>query len=127
MADNMQNEAMERLKQMYSKATPQVAQNTAPQHSRRDGRSHQQGGKPQTESSSSHQSTSSIAPPTLPSLQSSQKAQTETKTVHTNEQTNLLDIFMRDKEKSLIVLLIVILISEKADTTLILALMYLIL
>lgn len=39
---------------------------------------------------------------------------------------NFLDIFMQDKEKSLIVLLIVILLSEKADTSVILALMYLI-
>ena len=40
---------------------------------------------------------------------------------------SFLDVLRRDKEKSLILILIVILISEKADTTLILALLYIIL
>lgn len=40
---------------------------------------------------------------------------------------NFLDVLMRDKEKSLILILIVLLISEKADSTLILALLYTIL
>lgn len=39
---------------------------------------------------------------------------------------NFLDILMKDKEKSLIMLLIVILANDGADTTLLLALMYLI-
>ncbi len=53
--------------------------------------------------------------------------------VDNNQQTNapkgnenFLDILMKDKEKSLIMLLIVILANDGADTTLLLALMYLI-
>ena len=93
MADTMQIEAMERLKQMYSKAQPSNANENKAQ-----------------------------------SFEKSQKAQKpepieEKEPINKSE--NLLDIFMRDKEKSLIVLLIVILLSEKADTSLILALMYL--
>lgn len=99
MPDSMQTEAMERLRQMYSKAVPNS--NTAPQntveHTKSDTDTAQQEGVK-----------------TEPQL-------------HINRGDNLLDIFMRDKEKSLIVLLIVLLVSEKADSTLVLALMYLIL
>ena len=99
MADRMQDDAIQRFKQMYSK-TP--AQST--------------GEKMQPEQSKS---------------QKAQKhpddiRENRTEPIHKPESKNLLDIFMKDKEKSLILLLIVILISEKADTTLILALMYLV-
>lgn len=97
MADSMQNDAVERLKQMYSKAQPQ---SSAPQH------------RKQIETKSEEKVT---VPTEKPSV------------VHTQKSENLLDFFMRDKEKSLILLLIVILMSEKADTSLILALMYLVL
>lgn len=53
----------------------------------------------------------------------------KSKTEHTNApkgNENFLDILMKDKEKSLIMLLIVILANDGADTTLLLALMYLI-
>ncbi len=99
MPDSMQNDAMERLRQMYSKAAPNsrsTAQATPEHHApKSDEKEHAE-------------------PKTQPQL-------------HNNSVDNLLDIFMRDKEKSLIVLLIVLLISEKADTTLVLALLYLIL
>lgn len=95
MADSMQNEAMERLKQMYSKAQPQS--NTQSHRSE----------NVQTEKVSE------------------QPLQAEN-SIHTQKSENLLDFFMRDKEKSLILLLIVILMSEKADTSLLLALMYLV-
>lgn len=95
MADQMQNEAIERLKQMYSKA-PQ-------------------------------QNQVSSVPKTLSPQQKTESEKLDTaEHKDTAERKNMLDIFMQDKEKSLIVLLIVILMSEKADTMLILALMYLI-
>lgn len=99
MPDSMQTDAMERLRQMYSKATPNsrgAVQPTPEHHAKK----------------------------------SDEKERSEQKTqpqLHNNNTDNLLDIFMRDKEKSLIVLLIVLLVSEKADSTLVLALLYLIL
>lgn len=96
MSDQMQNEAMERLKQMYSKAPTKSQQiplhKTLPPQNKSDGENQ---GQPET------------------------ATQAERKT--------MLDVFMQDKEKSLIVLLLVILMSEKADTMLVLALVYLIL
>lgn len=96
MADSMQTQAMERVRQMYQRASTQSepVQNVQSVHS------------------APVQSADTLQNVTEPELP---------------KQTNLLDIFMRDKEKSLIVLLIVILLSEKADQSLILALMYLIL
>ena len=47
-------------------------------------------------------------------------------TVLKKRNENFLDILMKDKEKSLIMLLIVILANDGADTTLLLALMYLV-
>lgn len=95
MADSMQNDAMERFRQMYSKAQPQSVTNNNRIESQKS---------PKTE-----------------------ETITEGKTlIHNKKEENILDLFMRDKEKSLILLLIVILMSEKADTTLILALMYLV-
>ncbi|MBE6824966.1 MAG: hypothetical protein E7513_06440 [Ruminococcaceae bacterium] len=99
MPDSMQNEAMERLKQMYSKAQPQNTQS-------KNQRVVQQAD-------------------TIPEFHHQEKQAKEE--VHTKKSENFLDIFLKDKEKSLILLLIVLLISEKADTTLVLALMYLIL
>lgn len=96
MPDSMQTDAMERLRQMYSKAPPN-SRNTA-----------------QTTPDEHH-------------VQKSDEKQHTEPQLHNNRVDNLLDIFMRDKEKSLIVLLIVLLISEKADSTLVLALLYLIL
>lgn len=95
MADSMQTQAMERVRQMYQRANNQ----SEPANSAQPQSIHNE-----------H------------STKSDNNIIKETKT-----QPNLLDIFMRDKEKSLIVLLIVILLSEKADQSLILALMYLIL
>lgn len=40
---------------------------------------------------------------------------------------SFIDLIMKDKERSLIILLIIILLNEKADSSLILSLMYLIL
>lgn len=94
--DKMQNEAMERLRQMYSKSYQQKPVLDQ---------------KPQTQPVEKEKS------------QEKEVLQKDT----SSEKHNLLDLFMKDKEKSLIMLLIVILISEKADSTLILALMYLIL
>ncbi len=99
MSDSMQVDAMERLRQMYSKAQPNtksVAQNT-----------HEHKEQNITEK---HDAPRKVEPQ-----------------LHTQKSENLLEIFMQDKEKSLIMLLIVLLISEKADSTLVLALMYLIL
>ena len=95
MADSMQNDAMERFRQMYSKAQPQSVTNNNRIESQK--------------------------------LPKTEETITEGKTlIHNKKEENNLDLFMRDKEKSLILLLIVILMSEKADTTLILALMYLV-
>ncbi len=99
MADTMQNEAMERLKQMYSK--PQTQTQTRDETSQ----------KPKSPKSDENEQ---------------EKSQQSTNEQPKHKSENLLDIFMRDKEKSLIVLLIVLLLNEKADSTLILALMYLI-
>lgn len=109
MPDSMQNEALERLKQMYSKAQP----SRGTQQSRVVTR-------PAVEPKSEP------AEPKKPE-EPEQKAEPMPELTHTEKSPNMLDIFMQDKEKSLVVLLIVLLISEKADTTLILALMYLIL
>lgn len=95
----MQDDAIQRFRQMYSKAPAQNAGN----------QTHSENNKPQQ----SHNQTDDISEKMSP-------------TIHKTENKNILDIFMKDKEKSLILLLIVILISEKADTTLILALMYLV-
>ena len=99
MPDSMQNDAIQRLRQMYSKAPPngRSTDQTAPVHH---------------------------APKNDEKEHTEQNAQPQ---LHNNKADNLLDIFTRDKEKSLIVLLIVLLISEKADSTLVLALLYLIL
>lgn len=94
MADSMQEDALRRLNQMYSKAP----------------------------SGSVASQRREAEPP--------QQTQEQTKELKTpgspKNQSNLLEIFMKDKEKSLILLLIVILISEKADSSLLLALMYLV-
>ncbi len=94
MADSMQEDALRRLNQMYSKAP---SGNVAPQ--RREAQ---------------------------PSRQVVEQTKEEKTPEHPKNQGNLLDIFMKDKEKSLILLLIVILLSEKADSSLLLALMYLV-
>ncbi|MBQ8057771.1 MAG: hypothetical protein IJ275_05490 [Ruminococcus sp.] len=102
MADRMQDDAMQRYRQMYSKAQPEKSQNETVSHNKND---------------------NSDKPPV---------AQKENVSLHKEQKPSksksdsVLDIFMKDKEKSLIILLIVILLSEKADTTLILALMYLV-
>lgn len=95
----MQDDAMQRFKQMYSK-TP--TQNTGNQ-------THSENNKPQQ-----------------PHNQTADISEKQPDTVHKSENKSVLDIFMKDKEKSLILLLIVLLVSEKADATLILALMYLV-
>ncbi len=95
MADSMQEDALRRLNQMYSKAP---SMNTVSQR--------QETQQPQ-QSDIEH-------PKEVPTPE------------HPKNQGNLLDIFMKDKEKSLIMLLIVVLLSEKADSSLLLALMYLV-
>ncbi len=99
--DQMQNEAMDRLRQMYSKTRQQ---------------------QPQVDMTKQPQKSASI-----PLTKEQHEEKSEIDTNRHNRSNNLLDVFMQDKEKSLVMLLIVILISEKADSTLILALMYLIL
>ncbi len=96
MSDSMQNDAMERLKQMYSKAQP--IKSAPPPESK------------------THQT-----------QKSQQKEEQTNQALHTKKNESVFDVFLKDKEKSLIVILIVLLISEKADTTLVLSLMYLIL
>ena len=106
MADNMQSQAMERLKQMYSKAqTTQGgtlgAVNTAPANQKRKS-------EEKTEN----------------------KEQVETpkkEVAKSQKRDSLAELFLKDKEKSLILLLIVLLISEKAESSVVLALLYLIL
>ena len=92
--DQMQNEAMDRLRQMYSKShKPKSDVNVSkPEHDK-----HVE------------------EPPAV------------VENIKPNSSESLLDVFMRDKEKSLVMLLIVILINESTDPALILALMYLIL
>lgn len=103
MADNMQTQAMERLKQMYSKAqtTQGSANNTAPINP-----------KPRSEEKSE---------------KTQQTAKTENEVVYVKKRDSIAELFLKDKEKSLILLLIVILISEKAESSVVLALLYLIL
>lgn len=95
--DHMQNEAMERLRQMYSKTNQNVQNSEKPK----------------------------VKEKTL-SEQSPEKHE-QTKMCEKKKPDNLLDILLKDKERSLIVLLLVVLLNEKADSSLILALMYLIL
>ncbi len=95
--DHMQNEAMERLRQMYSKTKNNVTNNEKPTSK----------GNKQEEQSVGKQE--------------------HTKPNEKKKPDNLLDILLKDKERSLIVLLLVVLLNEKADSSLILALMYLIL
>ena len=99
MADRMQDDAIQRFKQMYSKTPSQNTEN----------RTHSENNKPQQ-----------------PHNQTADISEKQSEPIHKSENKSVLDIFMKDKEKSLILLLIVLLINEKADTTLILALMYLI-
>ena len=91
--DHMQNEAMERLRQMYSKTN----------------QNNQISEKPKAKENK----------PT--------ENHEQTKMCEKKKPDNLLDILLKDKERSLIVLLLVVLLNEKADSSLILALMYLIL
>lgn len=95
MADNMQTQAMERLKQMYSKAQTDERRTTK-------------------------------QPSTLKVEEPKSEALKE-ETQKPKKQDSIADLFLKDKEKSLILLLIVLLISEKADTSVVLALLYLIL
>ncbi len=106
MADRMQDDAMHRLRQMYSKA---------PSDSQPDTKT-QEHNQPHKSQDTDNKQTEEILQNQLHNQNSPIKT--------TNP--NILDVFMKDKEKSLILLLIVILISEKADTTLVLALMYLV-
>ena len=99
MADRMQDDAIQRFKQMYSK-TPA---STVSEHSRSENNKSQQ-----------------------PHNQTADISEKQSEPIHKSENKSVLDIFMKDKEKSLILLLIVLLINEKADTTLILALLYLV-
>lgn len=103
MADNMQNQAMERLRQMYSKAqTPQSsAVNTAPVSQ-----------KPRNETKK----------------EDTEQVQVPKKEISkSKKRDSIAELFLKDKEKSLILLLIVLLISEKAESSVVLALLYLIL
>lgn len=95
MADNMQTQAMERLKQMYSKAQTDERRTTK-------------------------------QPPPLKVEEPKSEALKE-EIQKPKKQDSIADLFLKDKEKSLILLLIVLLISEKADTSAVLALLYLIL
>lgn len=106
MADTMQNQAMERVRQMYQRASTQGAPSQSVHNE------HSNHASPQINQDTSDTAKESVSVPLVN---------------NENKQKNLLDIFMQDKEKSLIVLLIVILLSEKADQSLILALLYLIL
>lgn len=104
MADNMQTQAMERLKQMYSKAQPL----------------------------SQHQSNNVHSTSETPKRREIEKSDTVKTEKQNEKQTekksySILELFLKDKEKSLILLLIVLLISEKADSSVVLALLYLIL
>lgn len=98
MANSMQDDAMRRVAQMYSNTHP-VKNNTPP-----------------VVHSNNLQPEGTKAQPS----EQNKKENSE------SDSRNFLEIFMQDKEKSLIVLLIVILLSEKADASVILALMYLI-
>lgn len=103
MADNMQTQAMERLRQMYSKAqTPQSsAVNTAPVNQK-------------TKNSEIKEN-------------KEQAVIQEKQTPKSQKRDSIAELFLKDKEKSLILLLIVLLISEKAESSVVLALLYLIL
>lgn len=116
MADRMQDDAMERLKQMYSKAqSNQVTKVTNQKHG-----SHEKI-RNATENTSRDEPKTFSHPSETPGEKECESSNSSKK------ESNILDVFMRDKEKSLLVVLLVILISEKADTTLVLALLYLIL
>ncbi len=108
MADRMHDDAMERLKQMYSKAQPERK-------------------PPEASARSLNTSQKPISDNQKKSDEKRGISQEESLPLHRENSKNLLDAFMADKEKSLLVLLLVILISDKADTTLVLALVYLIL
>lgn len=91
MASDMQNEAMERLRQMY------------------------QGAKP-------------IAESKKPTVTSTKNEESKIQPIDKKPVPNgIFDALFQDKEKSLILILIIILLSEKADESIILALIYLIL
>lgn len=108
MADRMHDDAMERLKQMYSKAQPERNNSKVIDRTVNTSQNNISGQQKMGE-------------------EKEKISQAENVVLHTRNSKNLLDVFMADKEKSLLVLLLVILISEKADTTLVLALVYLIL
>ena len=102
MPDNMQSQAMERLKQMYSKAqTPQGSTTNASPVNK----------KSQAEENKENTEQEKIKKEVMPFKKGD----------------SIAELFLKDKEKSLILLLIVLLISEKADTSVVLALLYLIL
>ncbi len=96
MADNMQTQAMERLKQMYSKAQTDERRTANPS-----------------------------TPLKVEEPRKNEAPKEEI--LKSKKQDSIADLFLKDKEKSLILLLIVLLISEKADSSVVLALLYLIL
>lgn len=107
MADNMQSQAMERLKQMYSKAqtTKESPANTVYVNP-----------KSQNEKKSENKE-----------QDIKQEQSPKEQVVHNKKRDSIAELFLKDKEKSLILLLIVLLISEKAESSVVLALLYLIL
>ncbi len=101
--DNMQKEAMRRVQEMQSKAhsQPEKNQNTT---------------KVNHEKETTYTKTEPLqnTPEKIPVVSSNGSV------------SNALDFLMKDKEKSLIMLLILLLANEGADNGLLLALMYLI-
>jgi len=112
----MQQDAIRRVREMQSRANQSLnrSQSTAPQE-RPAHEASQHSQQNHSQPSSSH---SAPAPPSLlPDLSSLPQA---------SSLNSLFDSLLQDGERTLILVLILILVSEKADTGLIFALMYLI-
>lgn len=107
MADNMQSQAMERLRQMYSKA----------QHPQ-EGTVNSVSVNPESQNFKRSESKEQ---------EINQEQPKKEQTVHSKKRDSIAELFLKDKEKSLILLLIVLLMSEKAESSVVLALLYLIL
>ena len=118
-SNSLEQEAMDRVRRMYASfdsrraASPRAAEAERP---------HNEAGSDTRRSSR----TSERESPPTPS-QSNGDVASEPLNDHAKQPTSLLDIFMKDRDQSLILLLLVLLMKDGADMNLMLALMYLLL
>lgn len=117
--DRIQQDAMRRMQEMQARAKNQ--QPRAGQQNTQQGNMGRSPHNPQAPQRSAQHGAPPLQRETPPAITPEEK-----KPVAAHTHNDLLGSLFEDKERSLILILILILSSEKADSSLILALMYLI-